>query len=122
MVRRLSKPLEEILTVYMGGDEAPGVLLYGLDSTANDTEPRFPDSAWPWLVALKTYIFSGKRWRVRLREVALSAIPSPEILWNATTTTFGVFIDAGCLVAWMGLREAFVILRRYFFLNACQVE
>ena len=107
MVRRLSKSLNEVLTVYMDGEEVPGVMLYGLDSMANDSQPRFPGSAWPWLVARKTYVFGGKRWRVRLWEVALSAIPSPEILWNATSTTFGSLIDAGCLAAWMGLEGGF---------------
>jgi hypothetical protein len=99
----------------MGGDEVPGVLLYGLDSTANDTEPRFPDSAWPWLVALKTYVFSGKRWRVRLWEVALSARRKSYRMLQPPRL--------GCLstqVAWLpgwDWREASVILRRYFFLS-----
>ena len=107
VVRRLSKPLNEILTVFMDGEEVPGIMLYGLDSTVNDSEPCFPYSAWPWFVGLQTFILGGTRWRVRLWEIALSEIPSSELLWDATATTFGVFIDAGCLAAWIGMEGGF---------------
>jgi len=121
----MSRPLNEILTVFMDGEFVPGVMLYGLDSNADDGEPCFPYGAWPWLAGLKTFVLGGEHWRVRLWEIALPEIPSPELLWDATATTLGVLIDAGCLTAWppgWDWREASVILRRYFFPNACQAE
>lgn len=103
----MSRPLNEILTVFMDGEFVPGVMLYGLDSNADDGEPCFPYGAWPWLAGLKTFVLGGEHWRVRLWEIALPEIPSPELLWDATATTLGVLIDAGCLTAWMGLEGGF---------------
>jgi len=103
----MRKLLREVLTVYVGGDEVPGVLLYGLESPANDREPRFPGEAWPGFVALKTYVFHGEFWRVRLWEVALSGIPPIDVLEHATSDTFDAFIGSGFVAAWMGLEGSF---------------
>ncbi len=103
----MRKLLREVLTVYVDGDEVPGVLLYGLDSPKNDREPRFPGEAWSGFVALKTYVFHGESWRVRSWEIALSKIPSLDLLSQATSTTLDAFIGSGSVVAWMGLEGNF---------------
>jgi hypothetical protein len=103
----MRKSLPEVLTVYVDGDEVPGVLLYGLESPANDREPRFPGEAWPGFMALKTYDFHGESWRVRLWEIALSEIPPIGVLEHATSDTFDAFIGSGFVVTWMGFEGSF---------------
>jgi hypothetical protein len=103
----MRESLRDALTVYVGGDEVPGVLLYGLESTTNDSEPRFPGEAWPGFVSLKTYILHGESWRVRLWEVALSEIPPIDVLQHAIGDTLDAFLGSGVVVAWMGLEGSF---------------
>jgi hypothetical protein len=89
------------LTIFMEGQESPGVIVYGLGAPGSiKVEP----SAYEWAARRTTSVgqLSGHNWQVVLWEVRLVPWPNGSAWDEVLERTLDSMLDAGATIAWVG--------------------
>lgn len=96
-------PARDSLTIFVDGDEVPGMIAYGLRSPGQDLVCEFPADAWTaHPAAAAASLLSGDGWEVVAWEIPIVVWPSAADLRAALRRTLGALIKGGCRVAWAG--------------------
>jgi hypothetical protein len=103
----MTKSVFDLLTVYIDGDELPGLIFYGLEALEHRRSVQIPFHAWPAVSAQEEHVLQGDHWRVQMWTVALERIPPPGVLEHGVAATLQAFIEAGCVVAWVAFEGNF---------------
>jgi hypothetical protein len=108
---------ENALGVFWEGEEAPGVIAYGLWTPAIEREPAFPGDVWPTGTKHRASTMAGPwadepwesstPWEILRWDVLVPTWPQAAN-WAATLrATLKALIDAGANVAWFAIEGAF---------------
>jgi hypothetical protein len=92
----------DALTVVVGGEEAPGLIAYGLTAPGGWRQGRFPADAWPAAPEADEIVLHGEGWRVYAWEVPVVRWPGGVSFTNAVRRTLEALTRGGCAVAWAG--------------------
>lgn len=90
------------LTVFVGGAEAPGLIVYGLSSSALSKDIESPAPLWPGSPVSNCFVLHGDNWRVRGWEVPVTLWPTGSDFHDVIRRTLEMLIQGGCRVAWIG--------------------
>lgn len=90
------------LTIFVDGDEEPGLIAYGLAAPEAWRDITFPSNAWPASPDLDAFDLSGGNWRVHGWEVPIIIWPTGSDFHSAVKGTLAALIRGGCRVAWIG--------------------
>lgn len=92
----------ESLTIFVDGDEVPGLIVYGLRPHGRERVCAFPADAWiAQPEAMQGRLF-GESWEVLAWEIPILIWPTASDLSEAVRCTTGAMIEGGCRVAWVG--------------------
>lgn len=90
------------LTIFVDGDEVPGLIAYGLRPRGHYPPLVFPTDAWiAQPEALENRLY-GDGWEVVMWEIPIVIWPVAADLREALRRTTGAMIDRGSRVAWVG--------------------
>lgn len=92
----------DALTVFVDGDELPGIMVYGLASRGMRTPRAAPDGVWPGAASIEEVSLHGERWEVVIWEIALAEWPARDAWKAAIRNALRAHIEAGCVVSWVG--------------------
>jgi hypothetical protein len=92
----------DALTVFVDGDEEPGLIAYGLTAPEAWHEARFPADAWLASPEPDQFVLRGDNWRVYGWEVPIAIWPTRASFQAAVQRTLEALIRSGCRVAWVG--------------------
>lgn len=90
------------LTIFVGGDEEPGFIAYGLTAPDGWRDVAFPADAWLAQPEPETFDLRGDNWRVHGWEVPVIIWPTGLDFLTAVNHTLDALIRGGCRVAWVG--------------------
>lgn len=90
------------LTVFVGGEEQPGIIVYGLAARGTREVATVPDRLWPDALAIEEVVLCGDLWEVVGWEIALRQWPAGAAWRDAIDSALRAHIEAGCVVAWVG--------------------
>ncbi|GAA3594590.1 hypothetical protein GCM10022235_77280 [Kribbella ginsengisoli] len=85
----------------MGGEEVPGVIVYGL-LPRGSRRPGFPSGAWILADEVCDWTLYGEVWEVAMWEVPIAIWRTGDEFVVAVRTTLAAVIAGGCRVAWVG--------------------
>lgn len=97
----MNAPAREVLTVFIDGDEAPGVIFYALRPSGAGEQPAFPTDIWPD-AHTRGFRLHGDAWEILGWDVAIHRWPSSEQWREAVRLTLHHLIEGGAVVAWLG--------------------
>lgn len=97
----LKPPAREKLSVFLDGEEAPGLTFYGLISRYEWKGEDFPVSIWPDGSRAEAFKLYGDTWEIPCWDVALGAWLAGAPWREAVRATLQWFIAQGCVVGWM---------------------
>jgi len=93
----------DALTVFVGGDEHPGVIAYGLAPRGGRRSRETPVASWHgYAAALDEYVLAGDAWEIVAWEFALSSWPTGDDWLTAVNDTLRAHVEAASRVAWIG--------------------
>lgn len=95
-------PARDSLTIFVDGDEVPGLIAYGLRGSGPETACVFPSDAWIAQPAASESRLHGEAWEVLVWEIPIVIWPTAADLREALRRTTGAMIEGGCRVAWIG--------------------
>jgi hypothetical protein len=90
------------LTIFVDGDEVPGLIVYGLALRDTWRSVGFPAEVWLAVPEVEEFRLHGDSWQVVMWEVPIIVWPSAREFAAAVRHTLGAMIDGGCRVAWIG--------------------
>lgn len=114
IVRALNESVEDVghsvktplardaLTIFVDGEEVPGLIVYGLAAPGQWRSVTFPSDSWPATRRIEESMLHGEAWQVAMWEVPIIIWPSAEELAGAARVSLKAMIDGGCRVAWIG--------------------
>lgn len=94
-------PAREVLTVFVDGEERPGVTLYALLRPGADDLPEPLEELWP-SADVRRFHLRGESWEVRGWDLALNGWQRGENWREVIRETLGLLIRGGAIVAWVG--------------------
>jgi hypothetical protein len=95
------------VVIYINGEEAPGMLCYGLGSSDGGESAVFPQlGALPNLELVHEYSLHGDTWRVQMWEVGVDDVDASSMAPIADAM-MDAFLLAGFVIAWVGLEGYF---------------
>lgn len=94
--------VRDALTVFVGGDEEPGLIAYGLSEPEAWRDVDFPADAWLAQPEPEVFELHGDNWRVYAWEVPIVIWPTGSDFQIAVNRTLDALIRGGCRVAWIG--------------------
>ena len=94
--------VRDTLTVFIGGDEVPGLIAYGLTAPETWEDVGFPGDAWAAQPRPEAVDLHGENWRVRGWEVPIEVWPTGLDFQTAVNRTLDALVRSGCRVAWIG--------------------
>ncbi|MEU4295010.1 hypothetical protein AB0E63_42880 [Kribbella sp. NPDC026596] len=98
----MSRPLaRDALTIFVDGEEVPGLIAYGLREPGL-AMPAFPSDAWIAQPEPQEFTLHGDRWEVVGWEIPVVIWPEASRLEGAVRATLDTLTQAGCRVAWIG--------------------
>ncbi|GAA3594615.1 hypothetical protein [Kribbella ginsengisoli] len=98
----MTPPLaRDSLTVFVGGEEMPGFIVYGLFPRGSH-RPQFPSDAWILADEVRDFTLIGEAWEVPRWDVPIAVWRTGAEFVAAVRTTFEALIAAGSRVAWIG--------------------
>lgn len=97
----METPAREALTVFVGGEEMPGVIVYGIRRVGL-SPMEFPSREWSLSHEPRTSRLYGETWEVLGWDLAIDAWPASEDWRGVVKRTLSVLVSAGCAVAWLG--------------------
>lgn len=92
----------DALTVFVGGDETPGLIFYGLAEPGVWADVGFPNDAWPSSPEPDVLDLEGNDWHVHGWELPIIIWPTGSGFQAAAHQTLGALIRGGCRIAWIG--------------------
>lgn len=95
------------LRIFWKGEEAEGLLFYGLRRRRHPTVPQFPTS-WAARTQVNSFLLHGDGWEVVLWEVWTPGWLLQEKLDSLVSECFEALHAAGSVVTWMGVEGGFV--------------
>ncbi|WP_159803243.1 hypothetical protein [Arthrobacter zhaoguopingii] len=95
-------PVRDSLTIFVDGEEVPGLIVYGLAAPSLDAVSGFPSEAWIASPSPEHFVLHGEGWKVFLWEVPIIIWPTGAAFQTAVRQTLQAMIDNGCRVAWIG--------------------
>ncbi len=99
MIRPLAR---DCLTVFIDGDEEPGLIAYGVTSPGDWHDHGFPSEAWLATPEPGRFVLHGENWRVYGWEIPIAIWPTGPSFQSAVRQTLEALIRNGCRVAWIG--------------------
>jgi hypothetical protein len=90
------------LTIFVDGEEVPGLIVYGLTTRGTHRSPTFPSDVWTAAPEAKEFTLYGECWEVKAWEVPIVIWPIADEFANATRLTLAVMIESGFRVTWIG--------------------
>lgn len=94
--------VRDSLTIFVDGDEVPGLIAYGLRTPRTGPLPEFPSSAWIAKPEPTPFALHGDTWEVLMWEVPIIIWPTGPTFQEAVRGTLEALIGSGCRVAWIG--------------------
>jgi hypothetical protein len=98
---------EESLGVFWLGEEADGILAYGLWPGNVAPEPLFPRELWPADTECRAGRLTGAGWEILMWTIKIADWPRPSDWEETIRGTLARMISAGALLAWLGLEGHF---------------
>jgi len=95
-------PARDALTIFIDGDEVPGLIVYGLLPPGTRHAAMFPSSAWIAQPEAATFTLHGSGWEVFGWEVPIVIWPTDVEFQEAGCATMSAMIRGGSRVAWIG--------------------
>lgn len=95
-------PARDALTIFVDGDEVPGIIVYGLFTAGSERPVDFPADVWISAPEPGSFRLSGDRWEVLTWEIPIDVWPTGEHWRTAVQATLQAMIDRGGRVAWIG--------------------
>lgn len=95
-------PARDALTIFVAGDEEPGLIAYGLSTPQAWREVGFPTDAWLASPEPESFVLHGSNWRVHGWEVPIVIWPTGAAFQGAVRRTLEAMIRSGCRAAWIG--------------------
>lgn len=92
----------DALTIFVAGDEKPGLIAYGLTSPESWQEVGFPAHAWFASPEPESFVLHDDNWLVYGWEIPIVRWPSGSAFDTAVWHTLEALIRSGCRVAWIG--------------------
>ena len=90
------------MTIFVEGDEVPGLIVYGLFLPGSDRQVEFPSSVWISRPVPCEFRLFGDGWEVLMWEVPIDIWPTGERWRAAIRSTLKAMIERGGRVAWIG--------------------
>jgi hypothetical protein len=97
----MDAPARETLTVFIDGEELPGVIVYGLRRPGL-APIDFPVHGWVLSHGPHAFRLHGEMWEVLGWDLALGAWPNSQDWPGVVHRTLTALVAAGCAVAWLG--------------------
>jgi hypothetical protein len=97
----MEAPARDTLTVFVEGEELPGVIVYGLRRPCR-APIEFPGREWHLSHEPQPFRLYGETWEVVGWDLALAAWPTSQDWPGVVQRTLSVMVAAGCVVAWLG--------------------
>lgn len=99
----MTAPLaRDALTIFVAGEEEPGLIAYGLTPPGAWRGVGFPADAWLAQPEPEAFELHGDHWRVQGWEVPIVIWPTGLDFKTAVSRTLDALIRGGCRVAWIG--------------------
>jgi hypothetical protein len=92
----------DALTVFVAGEERPGIIVYGLVNRGGRSTSILPERVWPGAGVVDESLLVGDSWEVAAWDIALRQWPEGDAWSQAIKNVLRAHIDAGCVVAWVG--------------------
>jgi hypothetical protein len=89
------------LTVFVGGEEVSGLIVYGLLARGS-RRPDFPYGAWALAGEVREFTLVGEAWEVARWDVPVGAWGTAGEFVAVVRATFEAVIAGGAQVAWIG--------------------
>lgn len=90
------------LTIFVQGDEEPGLIAYGLTTPELWQGADFPTDVWIAEPEPETFALIGEDWRVHGWEVPIIIWPTGLDFEIAVRSMLAALVRGGCRVAWIG--------------------
>lgn len=90
------------MTIFVAGDEVPGLIVYGLFAPGSERKVEFPSRAWISSPVPNEFRLFGDGWEVLTWEVPIDIWPTGERWRAAMGSTLEAMIERGGRVAWIG--------------------
>jgi hypothetical protein len=100
LVKRLLT--KESLTIFVDGEEVPGVIVYGLLAPRSEQNVTFPSDAWIASPEVEDFSLYGEGWKVLTWEVPVVLWPPAQQFQAAVRATLEAMVERGSRVAWIG--------------------
>lgn len=97
----MEPPARETLTVFVAGEELPGVIVYGLRGPGLPPI-EFPSREWQLSHDPQPFRLHGDSWEVIGWDLAVATWPSAEDWPRVIERTLSAILATGCMVAWLG--------------------
>lgn len=91
----------DALSVFVGGEEMPGFIVYGLFPRGS-SRPVFPAEAWILAGAVREFTLIGEAWEIPRWDVPIAVWWTGDQFIAAVRATFAAIINGGGRVAWIG--------------------
>jgi hypothetical protein len=98
----MSALARDSLTIFVGGEEVPGIIVYGLFAVGSERPVKFPVDAWVSAPETESFRLFGEGWEVLTWEIPIDLWPAGEQWRAALQATLQAMISRGCRVAWIG--------------------
>jgi hypothetical protein len=98
----MSALARDSLTIFVGGDEVPGIIVYGLFAAGSERPVNFPADAWISAPEPESFRLFGDGWEVLTWEIPIDLWPTGERWRTAVQATLQAMVASGCRVAWIG--------------------
>jgi hypothetical protein len=92
----------DAMTIFVEGDEVPGIIVYGLLGAGTARSVDFPSSVWVGAPDPGQFRLFGSRWQVLTWEVPVDVWPVGDRWTAAIRATLKAMLDRGARVAWIG--------------------
>lgn len=99
----MTRPVaRDALTIFVDGDEVPGLIAYGLLPPRLDPALEFPAAAWIARPEPRSFTLHGTNWEIVGWEVPVVVWPNAAQFGDAVRDTLAALIAAGSRMAWIG--------------------
>lgn len=90
------------LTIFVDGDEVPGIIVYGVFALGSGRPVDFPAASWISHPEPCSFRLVGNEWEILTWEIPIDAWPTGERWKRAVRVTLQAMVDRGARVAWLG--------------------
>ena len=105
----MSIPAREHLRIGALGEQQLGIVFYGLRHRGSkDVFGEFPFEAWDVEVSIEDALTLGETWEAICWTVTVTSWPIQEQFERSVTASLHALLEAGAVVAWVGLPESFL--------------